>query len=99
MPSRKVCFYGSLIEHSYFCGISDRGRQSVPFSCTCRRESSISEFCSGTRYVKRVGVVADCSRLRPGNVEILVVASAMQDGVVVVVGVQVWTAYITRQSL
>ena len=68
----KVYYYGTL-ERRYFCDVSDRDRQNIPFSRYCHRQSSLFEFCSGARYVELAGV----HRSNPGIVEILVVVSAM----------------------
>ena len=52
---KKLCFHSSL-ERRYFGDVSDRDQQSIPFSLSCHRENSLSEFCSVTRYVKLAGV-------------------------------------------
>ena len=52
---KKCVFYGTL-EHGYFGDVSDGDRQSILFSWCCHRESSLSKFCSGARYVEFAGV-------------------------------------------
>ena len=77
---KKECFYGTL-ERSYFGDAFDRDRQSIPFSLSSHRESSLAEFCS-VRDMSNSLVFADRTLPQPGSVEILVVVSAMSDGLV-----------------